>query len=256
MYTFFFFILGAIFGSFACVVVGRLFHDQSGIVFGRSTSENGRKLKWNELIPIFSYVFLAGKDRLTQKAIPLHLLLAELGFGVSFALLWAFRGAFLLDFLPLLLIAFFWGLLFLYDALYGLVDRRISLPFILLLVLYALQSPNWAQIWLAGAIGGAWFLVQHLVSRKKWVGAGDIDLGIAFGLTIGLYGLWPHGFLAYLLATLFFFLFWLYNCLKSTKKDKKSLIKLPMAPFLALSALLFLIFENQLADWYFLVTMG
>ena len=77
MYTFFFFILGAIFGSFACVVVSRLHFGQGGVLLGRSTSADGRKLKWYELIPVLSYLFLSGKDRITKAAIPLHLLLAE-----------------------------------------------------------------------------------------------------------------------------------------------------------------------------------
>ncbi len=247
MYTFFFFILGAIIGSFAQVVVLRLYANEKGIFWGQSHSQfDQRNLKWYELIPILSFVLQKGRDRATGKPISRYYLLSELLFGFGFALL-AFFSDYNVDFVLHLVLFSFWATLALYDSRFGVVDRRISLPFILLLLVLTFFKENPTHFYLAGGLGGLWFALPHIISKGKWVGQGDIDLGVAFGLNVGLYSLWPLGFLAYLAASLFIGL---------QKIQKKPITQLPMAPFLFLGVFCYLLFANQLAEMYFSATLG
>ena len=69
------FIIGACLGSFF-LVVGKRLPINEDVLFSRSRCDKCKKeLKWYDLIPIFSYVFLKGKCRYCgEKISPLNLI--------------------------------------------------------------------------------------------------------------------------------------------------------------------------------------
>ena len=74
------FMTGSCFGSFLHVCLSR-----SGWLTGRSRCDNcGYVLKWYDLIPIFSYVFLGGKCRKCKKKITTSHIVSEIMMGASF----------------------------------------------------------------------------------------------------------------------------------------------------------------------------
>ena len=71
-YSSMFFIFGSVLASFYCVLATRIPEGKS-IVKPRSHCEHcNHTLKWYELIPIFSYLFLRGKCRECHKKIPIY----------------------------------------------------------------------------------------------------------------------------------------------------------------------------------------
>ena len=81
-----FFVLGAIFGSFANVVIYRLPKEES-IVSPRSRcSSCGTPVKWYDNIPIFSWFLLRGRCRHCQAKFSFRYPLVELLMATLFAL--------------------------------------------------------------------------------------------------------------------------------------------------------------------------
>lgn len=77
---FFIFMIGSCFGSFLHVCFSR-----SGWISGRSRCDTcGYTLKWYDLIPIFSYLFLRGKCRKCKEKISSSHLVSEIMMGASF----------------------------------------------------------------------------------------------------------------------------------------------------------------------------
>ncbi|PID70624.1 hypothetical protein CSB37_00870 [bacterium DOLZORAL124_38_8] len=241
---------GACFGSFAGVVIDRLFADQDGIFWGRSRCEHtGKLLQWWEMIPIFSYLGLRGKSAHSGKPIPFWYLAMELTFAVVF-------GAFAHQFLPTILQAeyltplltlgalFAALLLFFYDARHFLVDRRISFPAIALALGWALFKENTIDLLIGGAIGFSFYFAQWKISNGKWVGAGDQELGLFMGLLLGWKSLLWALLLSYILGSIIAIGMMVGN----PKVGLKS--ALPMGAFLMPILILFLLYPQKIWALY------
>ena len=85
-YLVFFFILGSVMASFYGVVGERLPKNESVLVPKYSYCPNCHKrLKWYELIPIFSYIMQLGKCRECKKEIPIIYFFIEIVSGLLFS---------------------------------------------------------------------------------------------------------------------------------------------------------------------------
>ena len=84
-----FFVLGSVFGSFACCQAYRIRYRQIGKKIGkRSECLNcAHRLKWYELIPIVSWVALKGRCTKCKQKIGLVELLSEIAMGIVFCLI-------------------------------------------------------------------------------------------------------------------------------------------------------------------------
>lgn len=92
----------------------------------------------------------------------------------------------------------FLAAVFIYDALYGEIpDLYTVFPSVILAPLSLISGWHTASsLALGAAVGGGFFLLQHFVSRGRWVGGGDIRLGVFMGVILG----WPRVALALFLA--------------------------------------------------------
>ena len=80
------------------------------------------------------------------------------------------------------LIIFVLTVIFIYDIRWYLIPDKVALPAALLVFLLNLfLGYNWLVLLICALIGGGFFLLQFLVSRGKWVGGGDIRLGVGAG---------------------------------------------------------------------------
>jgi prepilin signal peptidase PulO-like enzyme (type II secretory pathway) len=96
---------------------------------------------------------------------------------------------------------------------------------------------------ISGIIGAGFFLFQFVISRGKWIGGGDIRLGLLMGFALGWPGILAGIFLAYIIGSLV----GLY--LLATKKKTLS-AKVPLGVFLSPATLLILFWGEVLIDWY------
>ncbi len=222
MTSVFIFILGLIFGSFLSVVFSRLETAKKSakkrkfesVVSGRSRCDDCRQqIAWYDNIPILSYLLLRAKCRHCDKPISayhpvlelssgLWLVTCYLGFGLTAPFFVA--GAFGLVLL----------LIFSYDLRYSLIPNVVVIPAIVTAlallgaqaVLFYTGSPinlmlfssNPLDYLIGGAVGGGFFLLLSLLSRGRWIGGGDLKLGLLLGLLLG----WPYVAVALIVAYL------------------------------------------------------
>lgn len=254
------FIIGASFGSFLSVVIYRLHKEQKGILFGKSECPYCHKhLKWTDLIPVISYLTHMGKCAHCKKKIHISYLLLELVCGLLFVVFYLIYPFLTLnvalglqfDFILFLQFIYFvfigWiliGILF-YDTRYLEIPEFFSLPTILLVFVVGLflQEPGLQSMIIGGGLAGVFFGAQVWISKEKWLGAGDIQIGILMGLLLGWQFLILAVFISYVIGSVISIIL-----LASKKVTPKS--QVPFAPFLVIGTFVTIIFGEYLLDIY------
>lgn len=155
-------------------------------------------LKWYDLIPVVSWLALRGRCRNCRKPIGRMEILIELGMIAFFVLsyvLWPFDLNTSLDtvrFLAWLAAGVVMGILFVYDVKWFLLPDKANLALVTLgaitLGITAAQSGDvFATILSAlGAVGilSGIYGVLYLASGGKWIGLGDVKLGVGLALLL------------------------------------------------------------------------
>jgi prepilin signal peptidase PulO-like enzyme (type II secretory pathway) len=134
--------------------------------------------------------------------------------------------------------------IFIYDLKYYLILDIITLPACLIVfILNLFLGFNLVNLLISGIIGGSFFLLQFLVSKGKWIGGGDIRLGLLIGVSLA----WPMSifaiFLAYILGSII-----AIPLLISKKKKLKS--EIPLGVFLSTATIITLFWGEQILSWY------
>ncbi|NJP03719.1 prepilin peptidase [Candidatus Gracilibacteria bacterium] len=199
---------------------------------------------------LLSWLFQGGKCSYCRHKIPFFYPLVEASFISTFALFaWYFPD--LKTQWPYFLGLLFALILFWYDVRFFEVDRRISFPAIILALLWAFFRPEeWELFAIGGLIGGLFYFVQYFYSKGRWVGAGDMELGVFMGLLLG----WKIFLLALFASYIFGSLISLPIVIFSKKFGLKS--KVPMGAFLMPSLIIFLLIGQQIWDWYMGFVLG
>ena len=193
LYTFIFFILGTIFGSFANVVILR-YHTGRSFMTGRSHCFScGKTLEWYELIPLFSYLFLGGKCLSCGSKISAQYPIVEGITGILFAAVFLQLGFSAV--LPLFLATvFLLVVITVYDLQHMIIPDSMvylfdAIAFVILWMRFGstLLSAGGYDL-LAGPILFAFFAFFWLVSKGQWMGLGDAKLALGVGWLLGLSG--------------------------------------------------------------------
>ncbi len=226
-------------GSFYNVVANRVTKKQSIIFPSSHCEECDHKLKWYELIPIISYVFLGGKCHKCHKKIPINCLWTEIISGVLFAMSYDIYGLSLelviaLIFISVLIITI------ISDIEYMVIlDEVIMIGsiFIIIFQFFSFGLEYVACSAIAGIISfGIMYLIKLLgdaVFKKESLGGGDIKLMFFFGLVFGI----EKSIITIFLGTFIAFPMSLYILIR--KKDNI----IPFGPFLAIAAIIIFIFK-------------
>ncbi|MEA3464003.1 MAG: prepilin peptidase [Patescibacteria group bacterium] len=143
-------------------------------------------------------------------------------------------------------------IIFVYDLRWYLILDKVVLPacfavFIFNLLLgFSSQGgfPNWHNLLISGIIGSSFFLFQFIISKGKWIGGGDIRLGLLMGLALG----WPNVMLAIFLAYLIGSVVGV-GLIISGKKQWGS--QVPLGVFLSTATVITLFWGQQILNWYF-----
>ena len=257
LFVFYFFALGAIFGSFLSCLAWRLYQEKSAWPASRCDS-CGRHLKWFENIPVLSYLALRGRCSSCHKKISWQYFAAEVFGGLLFA------AAFLLFFrdqtyfsailpswrqwleisLQLLSLAVLFFVM-IYDGRYYLVSVPFVLGSALLIFLISLGlGVSWFMPLITAAIGGAFFLIQYLLTKKKGIGEGDIYLGILLGFIFPDFAQLACALvLSYVVGAVCALTLIAFG-------QKKLSSRLPLGFFLALGGMATVLFGTSLLNWY------
>lgn len=143
-----------------------------------------KQLVWYDNIPLFSFLFLKGKCRNCAQKISWQYPLVELTMGILFLIPMLFVSfpdlKILISLLVQWLIIFDLAFIFLYDFKYQeILDLSIwPLAIFLFAFNYFFGIFGVANMLIAVAVGSGFFLLQYLISRGRWLGGGDVILGV------------------------------------------------------------------------------
>lgn len=242
LFSVFVFIIGLLIGSFINAVVYSLHENQT--IWRRSICPWCKtQIKSYDLIPVVSFFILGRKCRHCKKKIAWQYMLVELFTAVSFVLVYICfnRIEVVLVYLFLTSILIF---IFIYDLKYMLIVDKIVLPAtILIFVFNILLGFNAYNLLLGAIIGVAFFGLQYLVSKGKWIGLGDLYLGALVGVSLG----WQLTILALFLTYVFGAVVGLY-LLISKRKEFSS--QVPLGPFIMVALYITLLFGDKILFFY------
>lgn len=238
------FTFGLIVGSFLNAVIWRIKHKKS-FLKGRSICPQCKhELGVLDLIPVFSFLFLRAKCRYCKKKINWQYPLVELATGLGFVLVETCHGMSLQTFFYIIIFCFL-IIIFVYDLKYGLILDRVSIP--AMVIAFAgnliIGQEVWWSLILGAAIGGGIFLAQFLISKGKWVGGGDLRLGVVMGLLLG----WEKVLVALFLAYISGALVAVVLLLQKSKKMKDAIV---FGTFLSAATFVTMLYGDKIIDWY------
>lgn len=243
MITSLIFILGLLIGSFLNVCIYRLPLNQSIVTPPSHCMTCNTRLKpWN-LIPVISYLVSRGRCAYCGTSYSPRYAIIELLTASLFVWCLQIFGFSLELIKSLILTAFFIVITFIdYDHQLILDKVLICLSVVGVVINCWTGSIGILDMLIAGLIGGGFLLLVALVS-KGGMGGGDIKFAAALGLCFG----WQ-----FLLLTLFLsFIFGgiggalLLVCKIKSRKDF-----IPFGPFIALGALVSMLYGNNIITWY------
>ena len=245
LFSIFSFLFGAVVGSFLNVVILRLPDPQQSIVFpGSHCPKCGVPLHWYENLPILSYVVLRGRCRSCQTRISMQYPVVEFCMAVlTLALYNRFGFGFELI-LYFLFLAALLAIIFI-DIQHQIIPDMISLPGILIGFAGSFfnSQVSWQQSGLGILFGGgilyAIAIVYYLLTKRDGMGGGDIKLLAMTGAFLGWQSLLYVVFVSSLTGSI-------VGIGAMLKQGKGGRTRIPFGPFLALSAMSFLFFQDMI----------
>ncbi|HET7528955.1 MAG TPA: prepilin peptidase [Candidatus Saccharimonadales bacterium] len=257
-------ILGLCFGSFVNALVWRVRHNETSkkkisIINDRSMCPRCKHtLGAADLVPLLSWLFLKGKCRYCGKPISPQYPLVELSMTLVFVLSYVYWPAALTGGQTALFAAWLAagvGLmaLLVYDLKWMLLPNRIIYPTLLAagagniiyLAGFAPDKVHFLLYWaLSVVIASGVFWALYSVSDGKWIGFGDVRLGLITGTLLQTPG---KSILMIFLASLAGAAVSLP--LIAVGKSRLS-SKIPYGPFLIGATFICLLFGQEILDWY------
>jgi len=254
------FIIGASIGSFLNVLIDRLPQEES--INGRSHCDYcGKKIKWFDLTPIFSYFFLGGKTRCCHKKLSFQYPMIEMITGIAFLLIFIFHFSFFNEFSTINFsnLIIYFGIIscliviFISDLKYHLISDYILLALFIFSLMLKIVIPAQAGIhvlWIPDQVGDdilsslivafpIWLI--YFISKERAMGLGDVYLSAVMGFLLG----WKAGFLALYIAFITGAIFGLTLILIKNKKLKS---KVAFGPFLVIGTVIMLMWGDKILE--------
>lgn len=246
MVLFLIFIFGLIVGSFLNAVIFRLYKEES-FLFGRSHCNYCKhELNAWDLIPVLSFIILGGRCRYCHKKISWQYPLIELTTALLFVLLVYNYGLRITDYglWAQLVFVCFLIVIAVFDFKHYLILDKVVYPAFVLALIWSIVNGNIVNSLYGALLVAGFFGLQYYISDGRWIGFGDVKLGLFLGTLFGLKYSLIMLFIAYFLGAIVGLALVLTN-------RKKFSSKLPFGVFLSISGIIMLLYGNQITDWYF-----
>ena len=235
------FIFGINIGSFLNVCIYRIPLRESIVTAPSHCMTCGRKLKWYDMVPVFSWLFLGGKCRNCKSKISVQYPIIEGVNGILYVVICAVNG---MEWSSMIYCFMASALLVL-----SIIDwRTYEIPFginvflfVLGVVATVLDRGNLVEhligmICVSGLLG-----ILYLLTGGRAIGGGDIKLMFACGLILG----WKLILLAFFLGCIIGSVVHIIRM--SVKKAGRMLA---MGPYLSAGILLAALWGNAWINWY------
>lgn len=242
-------LFGLFIGSFLNVCIYRIPNNQSVSYPPSSCSNCNTRIKYYDLIPIVSYILLGGRCRSCGEKISLRYPSIEGLNGILYFLLYNTYGFSLstLFFMPIVSILIVVTFI---DYDHMIIPYRLNIMLGILGIINILLGmyPVTAKSSMIGAAVGFGFFFLIAIVTGGQMGGGDIFLMGVLGLILGLGDILMVTVLSFITGAV------LSVILLITKiKDRKDPI--PFGPFIALSAVLVILFGNDILYFYYKILL-
>ena len=235
------FIFGITIGSFLNVCIYRIPLHQSIVTVSSHCMTCGRKLKWYDMIPVFSWLLLGGKCRSCKSKISLQYPVIESLNGILYVVICLVNGMDLLSLIYCLMTSALLTLSLIDWRTYEIPPGINGFLFILGVAAAVLDRGNLLSH-LAGMVCVSGFLgILYLISRGRAIGGGDIKLMFACGLILG----WKQIILAFLLGCIIGSVIHLVRIRVQGEGHV-----LAMGPYLSAGIFLAALWGNAWISWY------
>ena len=260
LYSIFIFAYGLLFGSFFNVVGYRIPNNLSIVKPGSFCPKCNHKLKWYELIPVFSFLIQGGKCCNCKCKISVFYPLMEFLTGVLFLisyLVFGFSSLFIIS----IIVSSFLVIVIVSDFNYLIISDEVTLFFsilsiVLQFILFGLDVALSAIVYGVFMFFLMYFIMLfgNKIMKEEAMGGGDVKLMFFIGSIISLVN--PISFAdfkTYCLLINSFFEVFLASCLAIpvaiinyfSKKERV----VPFGPFILLSALIILLSSFNIMDF-------
>lgn len=246
-------VFGVVIGSFLNAVIWRLRVGRTFVNARSVCTHCGHELAALDLVPLLSYAWLRGKCRYCAKNIgwqyPVVEAAVSAAFVITAARLMPADGLWTMHLLAQLLLAWYavamLALVFVYDLRYMLILSRVTLPAAAILFVGNLLLGRPVLGLIFGLIVGyGFFWLQYVISKGKWIGGGDLQLGLLIGALLGWQGTLIAFWFAYVLGAVFAVVL-----LALKKREWQS--QLPFGTFLAVGAFIAMLWGEAIIRRYF-----
>ena len=234
-------IYGVIIGSFLNVCIYRIPRKESIVVKRSHCMTCGNQLKWYDLVPLLSWLFLRGKCRVCKEKISIQYPLVEFANGFGYAIIVIVNGVNITSILYCLCTSALLAL--------SVIDwRTYEIPvafniFIGILGIIKLLTDleNW-YVYAIGFLSVSGFLyLLFLITKGRGIGGGDIKLMAAAGLLLG----WKNIILSLVLGSI---LGSIIHLTRMKLQNEENV--LAFGPYLSLGIFISMVYGNQIIEWY------
>jgi len=271
----FVFIFGLTIGSFLNCLIWRLHEKIPLTIFVRRGNKRnrsycpkcGQQINWYDNIPLVSFIMLKGKCRQCGQSISWQYPAVEVTTGILFLIsfllvvksfiinpqIFDFRfsifdliqnSKFIIQLMRDWFLISVMIVIFIYDLRWSEILDIVTLPACLaVFIINLVLGFNLLNLLISGIIGGSFFLIQFLVSGGRWIGGGDIRLGLLMGLALG----WPAVLLAIIIS---YFIGSIVGVGLILAGKKKWGSEVPLGVFLATGTIISLFWQAQILNWY------
>ncbi len=244
LFSVFNFLLGAVIGSFLNVLIYRIPKSESILRPPSHCPVCGHRLKWYDMIPVFSYIFLKGKCRYCGAKISPRYPLIEALTGFAFVGVGLRYGWSLLFFEYIIFSALLITVSFT-DIFNGVVPDVVVIPGAVIGLIFSLLRGK--DVFISSILGmlflfGFFLLVIFLT--KGGMGEGDATFGGMIGAFLGFKFSLAVLVIAFVLGAIAGILFIIF----SRKKGEDAI---PFGPYLALAAYIMVLWGYKILYFYF-----
>ncbi|AKA71729.1 prepilin peptidase [Clostridium scatologenes] len=238
-------IIGFMIGSFLNVCIYRIPRGESIVYPPSHCVACDGKIKWYDLIPIFSYILLRGRCRYCGEKISIRYPIIEFITGILFFITYLEYGPSIefMKYVVLIAILIVVGMIDLNTTDVYFSTSIIGIVFGIIFILLSAYYNNDFKQYIFGALfGGA--VLTAIAFFTKAMGLGDVEICFYLGLFLGIKLTVISICFSFIFGSIISILLILLK-----KKGRKDYIA--FGPFIALASIFTVFFGNKIIMWYF-----
>lgn len=235
------FLFGIVIGSFLNVCIYRIPKHEDIVKTRSHCMSCGYQLKWYDMFPVFSYLFLGGKCRQCGAKLSVQYPLIEAANGILYTMIVWMNGVNVESLLYCLLTS---ALIVLSVIDFRTYEIPLGINLFILalgLIRVATDYRNFPDYLIGFLSVSAVLAVLYYVSKGRAIGGGDVKLMAVCGLLLG----WKLIIMAFLLGCIFGAVIHVIR-MRVSGEDHV----LAMGPYLSMGVFIAALWGNQLLTWY------